>query len=110
MRQERVVISVAGDTLLFNHSVILTHVNGWMDMTHNTSVAPIISVYDTDSIENKPSDPAWTFYPEHSKNTEQGVYFDIGFNGDGGILLLKGLLVEIGSMTNSTGEMFLSIR
>ena len=108
MRQDRFVISVAGDTLLFNHSVILTHVNGWLDMAHNTSVAPIIKVYDADSIANKPSEPVWTIYPEHSKNTEQGVYFDIGFNG--GILLLKGLLVEIGSLTQSNGEMFFSIR
>lgn len=108
MRQERLVISAAGDNVLFTHSVILTHVNGWLDMTHNTSIAPVIKVYDADSVANKPSEPVWTIYPEHSKNTEQGVYFDIDFGNS--VMMLKGILVEIGAMTQSNGEMFFAIR
>lgn len=108
MRQERLVIDQAGDTVLFSDSVILTHVNGWLDMTHNSATAPVIKVYDSDSVANKPSEPVWTIFPEHSKNTEQGVYFDIDFGGS--ILFLKGLLVEIGPLTLSNGEMFFAIR
>lgn len=108
MRQERLVISAAGDTLLFNHSVIVTHINGWLDMTHNTSVAPIIRLFDCTSVATKPSDPVWTIYPQHSKNTEQGVYFDIDFGNS--VLMLKGLLVEIGALSQANGEIFFSIR